>query len=459
MVVLSKNLKIALVPLVRSTFDVDEAKRVYQREMNALKKIRHVRWITPSQVIEYPESLTSFIRTMRREAVNGIIVMSATFHLGEIALSLSSEFPEIPILCWAVPEPPYAGSRVRLNSLVGAHLDVSNLYKSGRDKVSFIYGSSNEERFRRELTMWLDVLRALNSLKGMKIALVGGHAKTFIDVDIYEPHLFSEFGVTVEQLPLEVVFNFEPPETLVEEIKKEYKKLYRGDSGMNEEKLERVATLAATFGEIAETAGYAALAIRCWPEFAAVYGVSPCAAMSYNMAKGRTVLACEGDIGGALTMHVFKSIGCEEIYLADVSQIFEDESAVLLWHCGVAPHNLWDGKSLKTLDTYFADGKGVTVGFVLKPGPVTIARIDYIRGLWHLFLAKGEAIPTEQELKGTYVKVKVENPLGFVKKLVNSGFAHHVVMAYGDHFELFQNLAELKGWRVHEPEGESGKNG
>jgi|GEM_PF-163603 len=457
--VLSQSLKIALVPLVRSTFDVEEGKRVYQREMNALKKIRHVRWITPSQVIEYPESLINFIRTMRREAVDGIIVMSATFHLGEIALSLASEFPEIPILCWAVPEPPYAGNRVRLNSLVGAHLDVSNLYKSGRDKVSFIYGSSNEERFRRELVTWLDVLRVLSNWRGAKIALVGGHAKTFIDVDIYEPHLFSEFGITVEHLPLEVVFNFEPPETLVEETKKEYRKLYSGDSGMNEEKLEKVAKLAATFSEITETAGYAALAIRCWPEFAAVYGVSPCAAMSYNMAKGTVILACEGDIGGTLTMQAFKSVGCNEIYLADVSQIFEDESAVLLWHCGVAPHNLWDRKSEKMLETYFAGGKGVTVGFVLKPGPVTIARIDYIRGLWHLFLAKGEAIPTEQELKGTYVKVRVRNPLGFVKTLVNSGFAHHVVMAYGDYFELFQNLAELKGWKVHEPESGSGRNG
>ncbi len=448
---LLQNLKIALIPLVRSTFDVDEGKRTYQNELNFLKKIKHVRWITPSQVIEYPESCQGFLRTLRREDIDGIILMSATFHLGEIALLLSSEFRDIPILSWALPEPPYTGSRIRLNSLVGAHLDVSNLYKTGRDDVRFIYGSAGEESFTKELSLWLDSLRVIRGMKNKKIALIGGHAKTFIDVDVYEPHLFSEFGITVELVPFESLFGFAPRPEEVEVIKDEYRKIYEWDSGMNEERLEKVARLAASLKDISKAAGYDLIAIRCWPEFAARYGVSPCAAMSFNMAKG-AIMSCEGDIGGAVTMLALKNAGCNEMYLADVSQIFENENSLLMWHCGVAPHNLWDRKSQRTLDTYFAGGKGVTVGFVLKPGPVTFARIDYIRNKWKLFVARGEAVPTPQELKGTYVRVKVNDPLDFIKKLINNGFAHHVVMAYGDYMDLLKTVAEMKGWEVYEPQ-------
>ena len=86
--------------------------------------------------------------------------------------------------------------------------------------------------------------------------------------------------------------------------------------------VEKVAKLAATFRSIAQTTRSSALAIRCWPEFAMHYGVSPCAAMSYNMASG-LITACEGDIMGAVTMLTLKAFGCEEMYLSDISQIFE----------------------------------------------------------------------------------------------------------------------------------------
>lgn len=441
------ELKIALIPLVRSTYDIEEGKKVFQRQLNLLKRFEGVRWFAPSQIVEYVESMTNFLNTLKKESIDGIVLLSATFHLGDLALSVSSEFENVPIMCWAVPEPDYRGDRVRLNSLVGAHLDFSNLYRSGRRNVRFIYGTAEDERFIKKFSRWLNAIRAIKIWRDSKIALIGGHAKSFMNIDVYEPELFKEFKIIVEVLPLEMVFKHSPSEEEVQKIEEEYKNIYRYDENMDDVRLEKVAKLAATFRSIAQTTRSSALAIRCWPEFAMHYGVSPCAAMSYDMASG-LITACEGDILGAVTMLTLKAFGCKGMYLSDISQIFEEENALLFWHCGVAPHTLWDGRSERTLDTYFAGGKGVTVGFVLKPGPVTIARIDYIKG-WSLFLAKGEAIETEKLLKGTYVKVKVSDPIGLVESLVQKGFAHHVVMAYGDWYEDFLELASMKGWKVH----------
>lgn len=47
------------------------------------------------------------------------------------------------------------------------------------------------------------------------------------------------------------------------------------------------------------------------------------------------------------------------------------------------------------------------------------------------------------------MKVKVKNAIELVESLVENGFAHHVVMAYGDWYEDFLELASMKGWKVY----------
>ncbi len=443
-------MRIALVPLVRSTFDVAEAIRIFKEQVSFLQKFdKDVQWIFPPEPIEYVETLKSILRAMQKESVDGIVLMSSTFHLGDLALHLSKNFPSTPILCWALPEPPYNGGRVRLNSIVGAHLDFSNLYKSGRNDLTFAYGDMRHDEFKTKLSDWLKALKVIKSLKGSKIGLLGGRAKSFLNVDVYDPELYRALDVLVEPIVFDELFHIPVEREKLKSQMEKYRSLYKLVTSMDEERLEKVARLKIQLEKLFETSRLSALGIRCWPEFATYYGISPCAAMSYNMAEGR-IMACEGDVLGALTMLVFKASGCEQTYLADLSQIFES-GEVLVWHCGVAAHNLWDERSEKHLDTYFAGGKGVTVGFVLKPGPVTLARLDYIRNRWILLIYETQAVQTEQELKGTYVKISVGNPRKFLETIVESGFAHHVVMAYGSHSSWLKMLSRLKGWEICEP--------
>ncbi|WDC85305.1 hypothetical protein PL321_07645 [Caloramator sp. mosi_1] len=107
-------------------------------------------------------------------------------------------------------------------------------------------------------------------------------------------------------------------------------------------------------------------------------------------------------------MYAIKAAGGDRPFLADLSQVNLEENYALMWHCGVAPAGLWDGRSVRSLDTYFAGGKGVTADFVMKSGEITIMRIDSARGKTRVFIEKGLAMPMEKELKGTYAKVRFE---------------------------------------------------
>ncbi|MHA1105389.1 MAG: fucose isomerase, partial [Promethearchaeota archaeon] len=135
--------------------------------------------------------------------------------------------------------------------------------------------------------------------------------------------------------------------------------------------------------------------------------------------------------------------------LADFSQVDFKDNFALLWHCGVAPCNLWDGKCNRSLDPYFAGGKGVTADFVMKSGQVSLLRIDYAPGEYRLFLQKGKIIPMEKDLKGTYAKAVFEVPVRDVLgKIIDNGIAHHVSVVYDDYIRPLEIFAKIKGWKV-----------
>ncbi len=123
----------------------------------------------------------------------------------------------------------------------------------------------------------------------------------------------------------------------------------------------------------------------------------------------------------------------------------------LFWHCGVAPCNLWDGTSRRSLDTYFAGGRGVTADFVLKTGDLSVARIDSARGTVRLFLQRARAVPMEQALKGTYLKAVFDRPVREILELIiTKGIAHHASVVYGDYLEPLRVAAKLKRWEIVE---------
>lgn len=127
---------------------------------------------------------------------------------------------------------------------------------------------------------------------------------------------------------------------------------------------------------------------------------------------------------------------------------FEEDFA-LLWHCGVAPCNLWDGKCTRSLDSYHAGGKGVTADFVMKTGDISILRIDSAGDEYRLFLQQAHGIPMDKELRGTYLKVKFDRPIETVlNTVIYNGIAHHISVVYGTYMRPFELFAKIKGWTV-----------
>ena len=436
-----RKARIGVVCLTRKTYDYETAFSLYLSRCLEMEKDTSVQWkIYKENVIE-PEDAVGAIHYLLQEEVDAVIMVSGTFHLGHLALMINDALKK-PILLWGFDELPYNGGKIRLNAVCGVNLDASNLYKAGVDNFVVTIGDKVDEN-------WIKAIKGLVAIKTTTIGIVGYRAQGFYNVGIDELNLYKNTGLLINHYEISDLFKMQASEEVIQK-EKEYILSSFDVSQLNDKQVDLVARLVASTLLFLKEKNVDALAIRCWPEFAATYGISPCAMMSILQGRG-ILLACEGDVEALISMICVKALGEATPFMADLSQVNFKEDYALLWHCGVAPCSLWDKKCVRSLDTYFAGGKGVTAGFVLKEGDFSIFRIDTARGKTRLFYEEGTALPMEKLLTGTFAKVKFAHSVKDVlDEVVNNGIAHHVIMGYIRYKEVVKILAKLMNWEVIE---------
>ncbi|MGV9197910.1 MAG: L-fucose/L-arabinose isomerase family protein [Promethearchaeia archaeon] len=437
---MKKEIKIGVVCLARKTFDFEAAREIYEGIQQDLKNIEAVEWKFAKELVIEIDDAQETANKFVKEQIDGLICISGTFALGHLILELNKAL-KIPILLWGLNELPYDGGRIRLNSVCGVNLNASNLYKAGIRDFHVVIGEKVDED-------WLDAIRIIKALNEAHVGIIGYRAKGFFNLDVDELDLHKKLGILVDHYELSELFNQPIEKASIAERKEQIKSIFN-ISKIDDQQLHKVAELTAKFDSFLEKNELTSVAVRCWPEFADEFGISPCAAMSILQSEGK-ILTCEGDILGSVSMLAHQAMGGQTPYLADFSQVNFEEDFALLWHCGVAACNLWDGKFNRTLDTYFAGGRGVTAGFVMKSGDFSILRMDYSPpDEYRIFLQPGKGVPMEKKLSGTYLKAKFEEGVRAVlDKIIENGIAHHVSVVYGDYIKPLEIFAKIKDWKV-----------
>lgn len=437
-----KKAKIGVVCLTRTTYDYKTAQEIYNEKMKELTtRLPDVDFAFEETAVIEVEDAQRASEKMLAANVDGLVIISGTFHLGHLALVFAKHIKK-PILLWAFNELPYDGGKIRLNAVCGLNLNASNLYKSGNDDVSYTIGDWIDED-------WVKALKAKVALENAHVGIVGYRAHGFFNVGTNDLDVYTKTGILIDHYELSEMFGQPVSEAEIDTEETITRKLFT-TKFVTDTQVRKVAGLVVSMTKFIEKNHLDCLAVRCWPEFAATYGISPCAAMSVLQSRGH-IIACEGDIEGALSMLVTRALGAETPYLADLSQVDLKDDYALMWHCGVAPANLWDGISDRSLDTYFAGGKGVTVGFVMKGGHINMMRIDTARGKTRMFLCAGDTLPMEKLLTGTYAKVRFEQNINeLLDSVITNGIAHHVAFVYGEYRDVLKRFAKMMHFEIIE---------
>jgi L-fucose isomerase-like protein len=165
--------------------------------------------------------------------------------------------------------------------------------------------------------------------------------------------------------------------------------------------------------------------------------------------------SCEVDIYGALTMLIqyLASLGTTVPHFIDWTiRHQEQENVFLAWHCGNAPPSLVCGRGKITLsyhsilgETLGIDHSVGTAEFQLKPGTVTLCRLQEHVGKFKMLIAKGKAVESPQELRGSWSWVEVPDLDKLYTTLVSEGFTHHASLIHGDCSRAVRDACEYLG--------------
>lgn len=436
--------RVALITLARATFDVGFAREIRSRALAALSALDDVGVIECGELLIAPADAAMVAQQLAAERPDLLIIQNGTFALGSLALDLA-QATDAPILLWAVPEPGMDGGALRSNSLVGLNLNASNLRKFGR-RPRYIYGNPEDPATQDELRRSCRVAGLLRRLEQSRIGLLGSHAMGFYNLAVDPFALRRQFGVRFDSIGLEEAFaqarGLGEQETTA--ARAQLEALYPVRQEVTAGGLDLMARQFGGLRKLIADRQLDGLALRCWPEWAADYGIAACGSVSALNSMG-LITGCEGDVDGTVTMMAGKMLSRQAPFLADFIAADRETNLAHFWHGGCAAAELAAEPGQRALHSHFAGGKGITAGFTLRPGRVTVFRISSLNGTYRLFVEGGEALATEPLVKGALMKLRFDRPVDQILDLiVEHGIEHHYCVIYGDYAADLLALAHWK---------------
>jgi L-fucose isomerase-like protein len=394
-----------------------------------------------------------------------VLLFNASLPYGRVILPLARAKGAIGL--WSVPEPTTSGV-LQLNSFCGTNMlasIIANYLGEEHIPYKWFYGMPDDPRFRRRLEVTVRALRAVKTLKGAKIAQIGGLADGFENLYVDERVLENRFGTK-----LQTRYTVEEIVALAEalpaaEVAAEMERMGREApfaSGVAKSQAEKSVRVYLALRGFASDRGYDALALSCWSRFQAVYGIAVCAAMS-RLNEGGTVTPCEADVTSAVTMLALNAINGGKSALCDLVAFDEADRSLNLWHCGVAPGS-WAGPGGLTWDNHFNIGKyegcrwcgdGVVADLRFKSGPVTVGNLR--NDFEELFVLSGQSLGDKPGYSGSggwVGDLRINGEEVGVEDLMNTIVVgrvnHHYAAARGDLTDELNEFAAWTGLRVVE---------
>jgi L-fucose isomerase-like protein len=448
--------RIAFAALARPTFDVPLAEQVTHQAAEMLRQAGF-ELLAADELIADIDGVQAFIAGLDAESVDLLLVFQATFADSTLVTALVDGFAargaNPPVFLWAVPE-PRTGGRLRLNSLCGINLAGHALGQRGQ-VYEYAYSKPDDSAVLSQIKALAGAGMLRRRLAQARLGVVGEHPAGMDSCHLDEVQLKQTLGISVERMPLEQVFLL-ARQTAPEQVAAVRERLdTRLDNlaELDQKPLAGTLSVYHALRSLAHDQKLSGMAVRCWPEFFTDLGCSACGAMSMlsdGLGEHSPIpCSCEADANGTVTQLMLHWLAGEPSFGTDIVAMDFDEDMIALWHCGLAPLSMANPK-YQPHGTIHSNRKvPLVMEFPLKPGVVTIARLNRHDGHLRLVLGRGEMLDAPAPFSGTSGLLRLETPTRqFFDVLMQQGLEHHVSLVYGDYLAELQAFARMNSLPV-----------
>ncbi len=462
-----EKVKLGFVPAHRVPFDEKWAVDMRRRCLDVMASIPDVEFVVPDEtltqggVVRNDSDADKVTELFRREGVQGIVIGAMTFGDEVAAVAVAQNLPGLPVLLFGTKEGDFLpdGGR-RSDAFCGTLSLSSGLY---RRHIPFAFAGilfPEEPIFTEELNRFASTCNTVTHFLGARVALVGPRPERFETCACDEVAMIENFRQRLVPVALPAVFHaaraLADDDPDVQAIAGDI----RGDldtSQVADASVLRLAKLERALVNLAQAKGVTAMGMQCWDTIQADYGVTPCLAMARLTEQG-IMTACEVDVYGALTMLAQYEASRRTTvphFIDWTIQHQELENVFFAWHCGNAPtclsapgcrvrmreHSILSGGFTGTA----AEG---TAEFQVKGGTVTLSRLVEYDNQFKMLITKGEVVPDDRDLRGSWSWVRVDDLESLYRTLVTEGFIHHASMIHGDYTAELAQFCQFVGIEV-----------
>ena len=437
-----QDFTIGFAAFIRHTFDVQLATELTAQAWSHLEQQGYT-LIGSQNAITTIEQAQQIGQEMATKPLDLLIVYMATFNDTTLITTIVN-CVDVPLLLWALPEPGI-GDKLRLNSLCGVNLAGHTLTKQGR-KYDYIYCAPTDKQATQKIATLARAGKTRRILKQARIARIGERPAGFETCDYDAEHLRSSMGVEVVPFDLQEQVFTAIRQTAPEKVDAVIASLSQRVNG-----LEAVAdapkrgTLSSyvTLNEMAQSDNLHGFAVRCWAEFFTEMGNAACAAMSMLSDEGKPS-SCEADVNGTITQLILQTMSGEPAFGTDLVAIIPEHDAIALWHCGLAPLAMANSKDKPRVTNHVGRKLPLIMDFGLKPGVVTIARLNELNGEYRLVVGRAEMLDESKPFHGTSGLMRFERPAAAVMDtIIREGLEHHISITYGDYVDALVAFAHM----------------
>jgi L-fucose isomerase-like protein len=477
------DIRVGIVSASRDCFPAELAVKRKERIIEGCKR-KNFHLINVDVVVENENDIAAALDCVTSADVNALVIFLGNFGPEGPVSMLVEKFDGPVMLCGAAEE-----------STRGLILDRGDAY-CGMISATYNIGLRGAAVYLPECPLggaaevadmiedFVPVARAVIGVGHLKIFGFGPRPQDFLTCNAPLKPLF-DLGVEVmENSELDLYDHFtehagQDVTGIVEEMNLELKganpypelseTLARYENSLVEYKKENLG--AATYG---------AFAIKCWPKFEKYFGFAPCYVNSRMMAKGIPV-ACETDIYGALSQYVAMAVTGKSAAILDINNtvpadmICGNQSLIKekgyqpsdLWmgfHCGNVPSgHLCDKCDFPERDQFELKYHRImhrlmepdsepditrgTLEGTVRPGNITIFRLQGNRdSQLSAYVAEGEILDIDPHSFGSTGVFAIPEMARFYRyALLENGFAHHTIIAFGHVGKQLFNALKLLG--------------
>ena len=437
----AQNLKLGLVSLARTTFDIPLANQVAAQVRLRLHDASF-QLAGSEELVTNLEETQAVARKLAQQPLDLLVVLQATFADSTMVMSLA-EAVDAPLLLWAVPE-ERSGGRLRLNSFCGINLGAHALRRGGYD-YEYVYAPPQDPAALDKIQTLAVAGRARRLLRQARLGRIGENPDGLDSCELDKGALDRHFGLDVVQAELADIFEAarkaDPQQ--VDTLEQDLITKLDGLQELDPAAVRRTLSSYLALRQLAEEEHLMGLAVRCWPEFFTELGCAACGAMSI-LSDELMPCSCEADVNGTVTQLMLQWLSGEPAFGTDLVSVDTEEDLVVLWHCGLAPLSMADPAVRPRATIHSNRQLPLLMEFPLKPGRVTVARLSEATGGYRLVVGGGEMLRAPMSFAGTSGVMRFDRPAAEVlDTLLSEGLEHHVSLTYGDYQPALLALAKM----------------